>query len=100
MAYFDDDVEENFPTTAIDYPVWSEEPAPERDLYIHMVVNKLEPSHIPTPLQEPIDEPINQEEPMESMDSDIPDLINVPKEVLFQEYILPPSIWNDSDGAG
>ena len=30
---------------------------------------------------------------MDSTDSDIANLINVPKEVLFQDYLLPPWIW-------
>ena len=55
---------------------------------IHMAPGKSETSYfsqIPTPLQEPITKSITQEEPMDSTDSDVPYLTNVPKEVLLQD---------------
>ena len=57
------------------------------------------PSQIPTWLQEQINEPITQEELIDSTDSDIPNLIYIPKEVLFQNYLLPPLVWAHSDDA-
>ena len=46
------------------------------------------PSQILNPSQEPINETISQDELMDSMDSDKPNLTDVPKEVLFQDYLL------------
>ena len=90
---FDDNDEVHFPTAPLDDPVWSEEPIPDRDLCIHMALRKSEisyPSQIPMPLQEPIYESITLAEPMNSTDSDIPNFINIPKEVFFQNYLYPP----------
>ena len=47
------------------------------------------PSHIPTPSQESINDSITNAESMDSMDSDMLNLIDVPEEVLFQNYLLP-----------
>ena len=58
-----------------------------------MAPDKSETSHssqIPTQSQDLINEPV--EEPMDSTDSDIPNLIDIPKEVLFHDYLLPPWI--------
>ena len=57
------------------------------------------PSQIPTPLQEPISKLVTQEEPMDSTDSDIPNLIDITKEVLFHDYLLLPCIWTHLDDA-
>ena len=72
-----------------------EEPIPDRDLCIDMTPDKSEtsyPSQIPTPSQEPINGPITQEKTTNNTDTDIPYLINSPKEVLFQGYLLQPWI--------
>ena len=45
------------------------------------------PSQIPTKPQEPVYQSTSLEEPMDSMISDMPDLINIPKEVLLQNYL-------------
>ena len=82
----DDKEEEDFHTAPLDDSVLSEEPIPERDLCIHMALRKPEasnPSLIPTQLQEPAYESATLEEPMDSMISDMPDLINIPKEMIF-----------------
>ena len=53
----DDKEEKDFQTELLDDSVWSEEPIPERDLYIHMALRKPEAgysSQILTLLQEPI----------------------------------------------
>ena len=46
-----DDIEDNFPIAPLDDPVWSVKPIPDRNLYIHMALDKPEtsyPSQIPT----------------------------------------------------
>ena len=94
--------EENFCTVPLDDQEWSEEPIPVRELCIQMALDKSETSHssqIPTPLQETFSKPIPQEEPMDNTDSDMPNLINVPEEVLFQDYLSPPWIWTYSNVA-
>ena len=91
----DNDTEENFPTASLDDPVWCKIPIPDRDLCIHMAVGKSEtsyPSQISTPSQEPINKSITQEEPMDSTESDIPDLIDILEDALFQHYLLLPWI--------
>ena len=71
----------------------SEEPILERDLFIHMALRRPEdsyPSQVPTQLQEHVYESVTLKEPMGSMFSDMPNLINVPKEMLFQNYLYTP----------
>ena len=51
------------------------------DFCIHMALDKSEKSYFPqicTPLQKPINDPITKEEPMDSTDSDVPNLIYIP----------------------
>ena len=47
----------------------------------------------PTPLQEPIYKLVIQEEPIDSMISDMLNLIDVPNEVLFPDYVLESWVW-------
>ena len=65
----------------------------DRDLCIHMALDKSVtsyPSQISTQSQGSINDSVTKAEPINSMDSDMPNLINVPKEVLFQDYLFPP----------
>ena len=57
------------------------------------------PDKSETSYPSPINEPIAQEESMDTTGSDKPDLTNIPKEVLFQDCLLPPWIWTHSDDA-
>ena len=57
------------------------------------------PSQITTPLQETIYALAMLEEPMDNMINDMPDLIDIPKEVLFQNYLYPPWMWTHSNDA-
>ena len=85
--------EEDFPIALLDNSVWTEEMILERDLCIYMSLRKPEtsyPSQIPTQLQEPVYKSATLEGPMDSMISDMPNLIDVPKEVLFQNYLDTP----------
>ena len=95
-VYSDNGVEKSFHTAPLDDLLWSKEPIPERYLWIHMAPDKPEtsyPSQISMALQEPINEPVTWAELMDSMDSDIPNLIDVPEEVIFQDNILQPWMW-------
>ena len=47
-------------------------------------------SQIPTAPQKPMYESIIQEMAMDSIISDMPNLINVPKEVFFLDFLYPP----------
>ena len=88
-----DDKEEDFPTAPLDDFVWSKEPIKERDLCIHMAPRKPEisyPSQIHIQLQEPVYESATLEEPLESIIRDMPNLINIPKDMLFQNYLYAP----------
>ena len=98
----DDKEEEDFPTALLDDLVWSKECIPERELCIHMALRKPETSHpsqIPSQLQEPVYESATLEEPMDSMISDMPDFINVPKQVLFWNYLCTPWMWTHMNDA-
>ena len=67
-------------------------PILDRELCIHMAPDKSETSYssqLPTQLWELINEPIAWEKTIDDTDSDMPDLINVPEEVLFQDYPSP-----------
>ena len=86
-----DDTEENFPTSPLDDPVWYKESISDRELCIYMALNKSETSYPSQTLslpQKPINEPIPQEETMDITKRVIPDLINIPKEVLFNDTYL------------
>ena len=92
--------EKDFPTAPQDKLVWSEEPIPERDLCIHMAPRWPEanyPSQMPTQLQEPVYESATLKESKDSLFSDMPNLINVPKEVFFQNYLYTPWMWTFPD---
>ena len=88
-----DDVkeEENFPQHPWMTQYGLRKSITERDLCIHMALRKPEtsyPSQIPTQPQELIYESATLEEPMDSMISDMPNLIiDIPEEVLFQNCI-------------
>ena len=89
----DDEEEEDFPTAPLDDLVWSKEPIPERDLCIHMAPGRPEasyPSQIPIKPQEPVYKSAILEEPMYKMFSDMSNLINIPKEVLFWSSLYAP----------
>ena len=69
------------------------EPILDRDLSVNKAPDKSETSYhsqIYTQSQKPINDPITQEEPMDSKDSDVSNLIDVPEEILFQDYLLAP----------
>ena len=88
---FDDDVEEDLPTAPLmtQYGLrnlyWTETYA-----FIWVWENQWQVTFSNThPTQEPIYESIIQDEPMDSMESGISNLINIPKEVFFQNYLYP-----------
>ena len=86
----DDEEEEDFPTAPLDDLVWSEEPIPARHVCIYRALRKPEasfPFQIPTQSQYPVYESATLEELMESMFGYMQDLIDIPKEVLFQNYL-------------
>ena len=56
-------------------------------------------SQIPTPSQESVNDSVTQAEPMHSTDSDMLDFINIPEEVLFQDYLFPPWMQTHSNDA-
>ena len=91
----DDEEEEYFPTAPLNDLIWSEEPKQERDLCIYMAPRRPEasyPSQIPTKPQESAYKSPTLEELMDSMFSDMPDIIYIPEEVLFQNYLYAPWI--------
>ena len=87
-----DDIEENFPT----HPLMTQFDL--KNLYltetcasIFLQTNQKQVTHpkcsIPALSQESINDSIIKAKPMDSMDSDIFDLIDIPEEVLFQDYL-------------
>ena len=82
---------EDFPTADLDDPVWSEKPIPNncQQLCIHLILHSTTRPATPTP------QPVQEEVPPEpeQMDMEIldylPDVINVPKELLSDSCNMP-----------
>ena len=51
------------------------------------------PSQISTPLQEPTYYSVIPDKPLDSMISDMSYFIDIPEEVLFQDYLNPTWMW-------
>ena len=72
--------EDDFPTADFDDPVWSEEPIPNSQQ--HMCIHQIPKPATPSPQPDQVEVP----QELEQMDIDIPenlpDIINVPKELL------------------
>ena len=86
MPEVDSDNEEYLPTADLVDPVWSKEPEPVRQEYlcIHQTPRPATPPQQPDQVEMPPE--------LEHMDidflEDIPDLINVPKELLLDALLL------------
>ena len=96
----DDDEKEDFPQAHLNDSLWSEKPILNRDWCICMSPRTSEttyPSQIPTQPQEPIHESATIEEPMDSMIRDMPSLIDVPREVLSQNYLYKSTCSHPED---
>ena len=83
--------EEYFPKVSLDDEVLSEEPIHERDMCIHISTGKSEASFNPQTTaypQKPIHKAVTWEEALSNLLSDMPDVVDDPKEALIQEYLF------------
>ena len=92
IQYNDNDEKDKyFPTTPLDDMVWSEEPIPERDLCINMDPGNSQASY-PSRQMSIHRDPFTRQPPklnwMDSMFSDMPNIIDITEEVPIQEYLL------------